>query len=139
PVRYWWRSTWSATDARPPADDEPAAATVRSTLAATARRAIIHLVVLPVLLGLAYNATGRSIPGPVDEVLTILGQAVMPVSLITIGLTLAKHPITGAVLHTIAQSLGKLVIQPAIVFLAAYYGLGVRGLPLTVAVMFAAL
>jgi len=127
------------SNASPPADDEPASATVLSTLVATARRAIIHPVVLPVLLGLAYSATGWSIPGPVDEVLAILGQAVTPVSLITIGLTLAEHGIAGPVLHTIAQSLGKLVVQPAIVLLTAHYLLGIRGLPLTVAVMLAAL
>jgi len=95
--------------------------------------------VLPVLLGLAYNATGWPIPGPVDDVLVILGQAVVPVSLVTIGLTLAEHGFPGTVLPTVAQSLGKLVVQPAIVLIAAYFLFGVRGLPLTVAVILAAL
>jgi predicted permease len=125
-------------NASPRADDDSAPATVASTLVATARRAVIHPVVLPVLLGLAYNATRWSIPGPVDEVLALLAQAVIPVSLVTIGLTLAEHGIAGAVLHTITQSLGKLVVQPAIVFVTTYWVLGVRGL-LTVAVMLAAL
>jgi malonate transporter and related proteins len=126
------------TATRPP-DGEAAPAAVPSTLATTVRRAVIHPVVLPVLLGLAYNATGWSIPGPVDDVLAILGQAVIPVSLVTIGLTLAAHGIPDSVVHTVAQSFGKLVVQPALVFLTAYFLFGVRGLPLTVAVMLAAL
>lgn len=125
--------------ANPPANGEPGMATARSMPTVIARRAVIHPVVLPVLLGLAYNATGWSIPGPVDEVLTILGQAVIPVSLITIGLTLAEHEFTGSIRRMVARSLGKLVIQPAIVLLTAYSVFGVRGLSLTVAVMFAAL
>jgi malonate transporter and related proteins len=126
--------------ADPPTGDGPAPADGKAAvLATTVRRAVVHPVVLPVLLGLAYNATGWPIPGPVDDVLVMLGQAVVPVSLVTIGLTLAEHGLPGTVLPTLAQSLGKLVVQPAIVLFTAYVVLGLRGLPLTVAVMLAAL
>lgn len=106
---------------------------------ATARRAFIHPVVLPVLLGLGYNLTGLAIPGPVDQVLTTLGQAVVPVSLVTIGLTLSQYGIAGSALRAVALALGKLVVQPAVVFPVAYWGFGLRGLPLTVAVLCASL
>jgi malonate transporter len=105
----------------------------------TARRAFIHPVVLPILLGLAFNATRLRIPGPVDDVLNTLGQAVVPVSLVTIGLTLARHGIAGSAGRALATALGKLLGQPAAVFPVAYWVLGLRGLPLTVAVMCAAL
>jgi predicted permease len=110
-----------------------------ATVVTTVRRAVVHPVVLPVVLGLAYSTTGWRIPGPIDDVLNVLGQAVVPVSLVAIGLTLAEHGLTGAFAHTVAQSLGKLVVQPAVVLLVAYFGFGLRGLPLTVAVMLAAL
>jgi predicted permease len=107
--------------------------------AATARRALVHPVVLPVMLGLLYNLTGLPVPGPVDDVLATLGQAVIPVSLVTIGLTLAHYGIAGHAARAVALSLGKLVVQPAAVFALTYWGLGLRGLPLRVAVLCAAL
>jgi predicted permease len=112
---------------------------VLATVVTTVRRAVIHPVVLPVLLGLSYGATGLRIPGPVDNILNLLGQAVIPVSLVTLGLTLAEHGLIGNPRRTLAQALGKLVVQPAVVFAVGYFVLGLRGLPLTVAVMFAAL
>ncbi len=105
----------------------------------TIRRSLIHPVVLPVLLGLTYHATGWPIPGPVDDTLATLAQAVVPVSLVTIGLTLHRYGIAGAVRQAIALSFGKLLVQPTIVLLVAYLGVGLRGLPLTIAVLCAAL
>jgi malonate transporter len=105
----------------------------------TVRRAFVHPVVLPVLLGLAYNATGWPIPGPVDDVLITLGQAVVPVSLVTIGLTLNLYGVAGSVRPAVRLAAGKLLLQPAVVLAAAYWGFGLRGLPLTVAVLCAAL
>lgn len=115
------------------------ATSVGRAIATTVRRALVHPVALPVLLGLAYNTTGWPIPGPVNDVLITLGQAVVPVSLITIGLTLRLYGVTGAVRSAVLLSAGKLVVQPAVVLLVAYAGFGLRGLPLTVAVLCAAL
>jgi malonate transporter len=112
---------------------------VLATAATTARRAIVHPVVLPVLLGLAYNVTGLGLPGPVDDVLTTMGAAVVPLSLITIGLTLQLNGVAGHVRPAIVLSVGKLLVQPAVVLLVAYWGFGLRGLPLVVAVLCAAL
>lgn len=108
-------------------------------LVTTIRRSVIHPVVLPILLGLAYHATGWPIPGPVDDTLATLAQAVVPVSLVTIGLTLHRYGITGTAGQAIALSFGKLLVQPTIVLLVAYLGVGLRGLPLTIAVLCAAL
>ena len=46
------------------------------TLASTARNTIIHPVVLPVLIGLSWNALGLPIPAAADEILQTLGSAV---------------------------------------------------------------
>lgn len=125
--------------ARPQTRRSRRLALIRRTAAISARRALIHPVVLPVLLGLAYNLSGLGIPGPADQVLATLGQAVVPVSLVTIGLTLAQYGITGALAQAGALSLGKVVVQPAVVFAMAYWVLGLRGLPLDVVVVCAGL
>lgn len=107
--------------------------------ATTVRRTLVHPVVLPIVLGLSYHATGWAIPGPVDDTLATLAQAVVPVSLVTIGLTLQKYGLAGAARQAIALSFGKLVVQPTVVLLIAYFAVGLRGLPLTIAVLCAAL
>jgi len=55
-------------------------------LRSTLRNTVIHPVVLPVLLGLAWNLLGFGLPGLVDEVLQLLGSAVVPLCLVLIGL-----------------------------------------------------
>ncbi len=103
------------------------------------RRSLIHPVVLPILLGLTYNATGLAIPGPVDDVLVILSAAVVPVSLVTIGLSLHQYGIAGKVRPAVTLSIGKLIVHPALVLAVAHWGFGLRGLTLVIAVMYAAL
>jgi predicted permease len=105
----------------------------------TARRAVIHPVVLPILLGLGYHATGLAIRGPVDDVLAMLGQAVIPVSLVTIGLSLHLYGIAGNVAQAVAYSAGKLLLHPVLVLAVAYLVFDLRGLPLVVIVLCASL
>jgi predicted permease len=62
------------------------------TLATTARHTVIHPVVLPVLAGLAWNAPGLPLPAVAAEILTTLGQAVVPLCLILIA---CRSPTTG--------------------------------------------
>jgi malonate transporter and related proteins len=56
----------------------------------TVRNAVIHPVVLPVVLGLCWNLTGFGLHVAVDTLLYGLGLAVVPLSLILIGATLAE-------------------------------------------------
>src|SRR4051812_15161931 len=63
----------------------------RSTLMQTVRNTVIHPVVLPVLAGLTWNATGWPIPTVLDEVLQNLGTAVVPLCLTLIGMSLAYY------------------------------------------------
>ena len=104
----------------------------------TVRRSVIHPVVLPILLGLGYNATGLPIPRVIDDVLATLGAAVIPLSLVTIGLSLQLYGVRGSVRPAAVMSFGKLVLHPALVFAAAWL-FGLHGLPLVVAVLCAAL
>jgi malonate transporter len=108
------------------------------TLLLTAKNTVIHPIVLPVLAGMAWNLTGAPIPGPVDEVLQMLGTAVVPLCLVAIGLSLGHYGLRGAAGSAVLLATGKLLVQPALV-LAVGWGMGLRGLPLTVIVMAAAM
>jgi malonate transporter and related proteins len=105
----------------------------------TVRRSVIHPVVLPILLGLAYHATGLAIPGPVDDVLAILAAAVVPVTLVTIGLSLHLYGVAGNVRQAVAYASGKLLLHPVLVLAVAYFLFHLRGLPLVVIVLCAGL
>jgi predicted permease len=95
-------------------------------------------VILPVLAGLAWNLAGLPIPAFADEILATLGQAVVPVCLVLIGVSLAHYGIKGALRGATVLSAVKLTVQPLAVLLFARYGLGLGGVPLAIVVMMAA-
>ncbi len=105
----------------------------------TARKTIIHPVVLPILAGLAWNTLGAPTPAVVDEMLVQLGQAVVPLCLVLIGLSLAQYGLKAAAKGAVTLSLLKLVLLPAVVLVVGHWGFGLSGLPLSVVVMAAAL
>ncbi|HEV6965508.1 MULTISPECIES: AEC family transporter [Roseateles] len=113
--------------------------TFGATLRQTVRNTVIHPVVLPVLAGLAWHLTGWPLPAVLDEVLQSLGTAVVPLCLTLIGMSLAYygwpkswHGLSGLVS-------AKLLLIPAVVFGIGHWVLGLKGLPLAVIVMTAAL
>ncbi|ABM93230.1 AEC family transporter [Methylibium petroleiphilum] len=120
------------------ARDAGAPASLSRTLLLTARNTVIHPIVLPVLAGMAWNLTGAPIPGPIDEVLQMLGTAVVPLCLVAIGLSLGHYGLRGAAGPALLLAAAKLLVQPALV-LAVGYGMGLRGLALAVIVMAAAM
>ena len=109
------------------------------TLATTVRNTVIHPVVLPVLAGLAWNLSGLALPGLVDEILATLGQAVVPVCLVLIGVSLAHYGVRGALRSATLLAALKLAVHPLAVFLFARFALGLEGVPLAIVVMLAAL
>ncbi|GAA1763141.1 AEC family transporter [Luedemannella helvata] len=111
---------------------------VRARIGQTVRRSVIHPVTLPILLGLGYSATGLPLPALADDVLATLGIAVVPLSLVTIGLSLAQYGLRDSGRTAAGLALTKLVTHPLLVLAAAWL-VGLHGLPLTVAVLCAAL
>jgi malonate transporter len=109
------------------------------TLRSTLRNTVIHPVVLPVLVGLSWNLLGLGLPGVVDEVLQLLGSAVVPLCLVLIGLSLAYYGVQGHLRGAVGVTLLKLLALPALVLIVAHWGFGLSGLPLSVLVMLAAL
>ena len=108
-------------------------------LGATVRNTVIHPVVLPVLAGLACNASGVEVPAFADDVLVLLGQAVVPVCLILIGVSLSFYGVRGSLRAAARLSLLKLVAHPLAVLAVAHWGFGLTGTTLAVLVMMAAL
>ena len=124
--------------ARERARTEPAA-TLWSTLAVTVRHTVIHPVVLPVVAGLAWNATGLPLPPVMDDVLELLGRAVVPLSLVLIGMSLAYYGLPGRLKGAVVASTLKLVVLPALALALAHWGFGLSGMPLGVVVVMTAL
>ena len=108
------------------------------TLGRTARNTLIHPVVLPVVAGLIWNATGISLPVFADEILQTLSQAVVPLCLVLIGMSLAYYGVRGALKSALVLSVLKLLVVPALVFGMAF-AMGLTGLALAVVVMAAAM
>lgn len=110
-----------------------------ATLVQTVRNTVIHPVVLPVLAGLAWNATDLPLPAVADEALQSLGTAVVPLCLTLIGMSLAYYgwPRTWRGLAGLVAA--KLLLMPAIVLVVGHGLLGLKGMPLAVIVMIAAL
>jgi malonate transporter and related proteins len=124
--------------ARAPAAGQPPSS-LADALAATVRNTVIHPVVLPVLAGLLWNATGLGLHAVVDEALLIAGSAAVPICLVLIGLSLAYHGVHGHLRGALGLSLAKLLLLPALVLLTAHWVFGLAGVPLAVLVMMAAL
>jgi predicted permease len=110
-----------------------------ATLRKSLRNTIIHPVVLPVVAGMIWNATGLTLPPVVDEVLQLLASAVVPLCLVLIGMSLAYYGVGGNVRGALILAALKLVALPAVVLVVARWGFGLAGLPLAVVVMMAAL
>lgn len=110
-----------------------------ATLRTTVRNTVIHPVVLPVLVGLLFNLAGFRIPALADETLLLLAQAVVPVCLVVIGMSLAHYGVRGALRGAVWIAAAKLLLLPALVLVAGHWGAGLIGMPLAVIVLCAAL
>ena len=110
-----------------------------ATLRSTARATVIHPVVLPVLAGLGWNLASLPLPGLVDETLHMLGQAVVPLCLVIIGISLQQHGLKDTVRGASWLAAVKLVALPALVLVVGRWAAGLQGVPLATIVMCAAL
>ncbi len=108
------------------------------TVARAVRNAVLNPVVLPVPAGLMFSASGLVLPTPVDRSLAWLGQAFGPLALLLVGITLSQTPMGRHLRGALLPALAKNLLMPALV-LAVAWAMGVRGVPLTVMVVTAAL
>ena len=113
----------------------------RSLLATAGRAfssALLHPIPLPIVCGLLFAQTGWSLPTVVDKPLALLGSAFGPVSLVLVGVTLARSPVAAHWRAALGISLCKNLLLPVLVGLSAW-AVGITGLPLTVMVVAAGL
>lgn len=103
------------------------------------RQTLIHPVILPVVAGFAWNVLGLPLPGPVDATLVTLAQAAAPLCLVLIGLSMAHYGVVGSVRPAIALSTVKLLLQPTLVAVAAFWILPLERSTAAVTVLCAAL
>lgn len=108
-------------------------------LRATVRNAVIHPVVLPVLVGLAWNLAGLGLHPVLDQTLLGLGSAAVPLCLVLIGVSLATYGVRGGLRGAAGASVLKLLVLPALVLALARAVFGLSGTALGVLVMMAAL
>jgi malonate transporter len=108
------------------------------TVGRALRNSILHPVPLPIIAGLLYAQTGWGLPTVLDKPLMLLGQAFSPVALVLVGITLALTPVGTHLRGAFAMAVVKNVVHPLLVVGTGWL-LGVRGLPLTVMVVAAAM
>jgi predicted permease len=106
----------------------------------TVKRIAVNLsrnaIIVGILCGLVWRLTGLELPGPVEDVVRLLGSTAGPVSLFAMGMSLTRYGLRGDLSSALVVSALSLVLMPAIV-----YVVGVELLPplwLKVAVLTAA-
>ena len=92
----------------------------------TGARVIVAVLRSPLLIapvaGLAVGLSGLKLPGPFESFTTLLGGAASPAALVCIGLFLAQERVVSDDIKSIAILVTlKLVLQPAITALLAFY------------------
>ena len=96
------------------------------TIAQAVKNSILHPIPLPIIAGVLYAQTGLPVPEVVDKPLQLLGQALGPMSLLLVGVTLAYGRVRGNLGAALRIALVKTIVHPA-VFLGCAWLLGLRG------------
>ena len=109
-----------------------------ATVGRTLKNGIIHPIPLPIICGLLFAQTGLQLPEVLDKSLQMLAQALGPIALMLVGITLFYSAVGRYVKQASRIALVKLVLHP-IVLLAVGWLWGLRGLPLVVLATAAAL
>ncbi len=95
-------------------------------------------IILAVAAGLLINVAGIGLPPVIDDMMAIVARATLPMALLSVGAGLQFRAAGNAGGPVAAAAILKLLGLPALTW-AACAAFGAEGLPLTVAVMFAAL
>jgi Predicted permeases len=101
------------------------------------RRLVTHPIVVGILAGSAFRPLAPSLPGPLWQVIELLGSAAVPCALISMGIALRRYGLeTGWKLPTLISGL-KLILHPLLVLLLATYVFDMPPVWAGVAVLFA--
>ena len=111
---------------------------IAATVAQAVKNAVLHPVPLPIIAGFLYSLTGLGLHPVVERPLRLLGDAFGPVALVLVGVTLAQTVIGPHLKGALVISVLKTIVPPMLMA-AAGWALGLRGVPLAVMVVAAAL
>ena len=84
------------------------------------RQTLVHPVITPVLLGFVWHALLGPLPGPLDDILKLLGSGTVPVCLLLIGLSLSHYGVGGYESWRSPLTLLKTLALPLVVWAFAY-------------------
>jgi predicted permease len=102
------------------------------------RTVVRNPLIIACLLGMATNFSGLSIPGVLDNFITILGRASLPLGLLAVGASMQLNTIRTTGPEVIKACFIKLIILPGLMWCACYLFQADK-LSTAVAVLFAAL
>ena len=108
------------------------------TVLQAVRNGIVHPVPLPIIAGLLFAQTGLVLPEVVGKPLQLLGQALGPIALLLVGVTLAFTKVGHQFGAALRIALVKCVVHP-LVLAALGWSLGLSGMPLAVMIVAASL
>jgi predicted permease len=103
-----------------------------------AKPIITNPIILSCAVGIALNLSGIGLPPVAGPLLKILGQASLALGLLAVGAGLELRAVRAAGPAVAVVLVGKLLLLPALVAALAWT-MGVRGLPLAVAIVYSAL
>ena len=101
------------------------------TVSRALKNGIIHPIPLPIMVGLLFAQTGLTLPVVADQSLLMLSQALGPVALMLVGITLFYSAVGRYAKQASSIALIKLLVHPALLLLVGWLW-GLRGLPLVV-------
>lgn len=105
----------------------------------TTKSLAVNPVILALLGGIAFGASGFALPAPVDRFAGLLGGAAAPCALFALGASLTGFSIAGDLKETLAMVAMKLVVHPAIMAVLALYVFDLSPLAAAVAILTAAI
>ena len=103
------------------------------------RRVVLHPLILATIAGLAMSAVGVGLPGPVDQLLSMLRQAAAPCALFLLGINLSQRGLEDIPIEMPFIVAIKLIAHPMIVYLMLSWVGGFDRIWVYVAVLMAAL
>jgi malonate transporter len=102
------------------------------------KASVIHPVILPIIIGLAWSFAGWPLPSWADQPLGFLASAAGPMMLVLMGAQLSNMKLSEHWSGALALTVAKNLLHPLLIF-AVTWGLGLSPLAIAVAVTCAAL
>jgi predicted permease len=101
--------------------DRQQAPSLRATLLKVGRALMRNPLLAAPVLGLAWACTGLPLPEGLDRYVSLLGASASPCALVTIGLFLAQTETSSSGPGVLRLVAGKLLLQPAVTAVLAFY------------------